>query len=382
MRTSRTHPLQIAQVQPAPGMGFVGLTLCPGKKQIGALTGSWDRDLDLDLDALKMWNAAVVVSLVEAHELDRLQVPHLGEEIRKKHIDWYHLPIPDRGVPGQEFEAAWAKVGESLRARLRGGFNVLVHCMGGLGRAGTISSRLLAELGWSASDAINEVRRVRPGAIETAGQLDFVHGCVPVPERQPDQDLEAVRDRAIGALIGLAVGDALGTTLEFSSRDSRARLSDMEGGGPFRLKPGQWTDDTSMALALADSLIACEGLDEHDLMNSLCPLARGGSLFFHGNLFRHRHDRQRRLGTLPGKRKSDRWINRSHECGQWKLDAALARGNPLLGQARVAARCSGTTKPDNPWCCRGGGCLCRLRRDACRCDRGKAQDGSSGRAFG
>ncbi len=67
---------------------------------------------------------------------------------------------------------------------------------------------------------------------------------------------EAVRDRALGALIGLAVGDALGTTLEFEARDIKPPVFDMVGGGPFDLLPGQWTDDTSMALCLADSLIA------------------------------------------------------------------------------------------------------------------------------
>jgi len=77
---------------------------------------------------------------------------------------------------------------------------------------------------------------------------------------------EAVEDRAIGSLLGLAVGDALGATLEFSERDAHSPVTDIIGGGPFRLKPGEWTDDTSMALCLADSLIANKALDEHDLL--------------------------------------------------------------------------------------------------------------------
>lgn len=67
------------------------------------------------------------------------------------------------------------------------------------------------------------------------------------------------RDRAIGALVGLAIGDALGTTVEFAARDTFDRVTDMVGGGPFRLRPGGWTDDTSMALCLADSLVAKQG---------------------------------------------------------------------------------------------------------------------------
>lgn len=73
-------------------------------------------------------------------------------------------------------------------------------------------------------------------------------------------------DRAHGCLLGLAVGDAVGTTLEFSPRDRRAPLMDMIGGGPFKLEAGQWTDDTAMALALADSLISHPDFDPLDLM--------------------------------------------------------------------------------------------------------------------
>ena len=69
-----------------------------------------------------------------------------------------------------------------------------------------------------------------------------------------------------GALLGLASGDALGTTLEFKPRGSFKPLTDMVGGGPFRLQPGQWTDDTSMALCLAESLLECNGFDAVDQM--------------------------------------------------------------------------------------------------------------------
>jgi len=77
---------------------------------------------------------------------------------------------------------------------------------------------------------------------------------------------EARHDRAVGALLGLAVGDALGTTLEFSGRDSKPPLKDMIGGGPFGLRPGEWTDDTSMALCLACSLRDRGRLECRDLM--------------------------------------------------------------------------------------------------------------------
>ena len=59
------------------------------------------------------------------------------------------------------------------------------------------------------------------------------------------------RDRYQGCLVGLVVGDAVGTAVEFKARGSFTPLADTVGGGPFNLKPGQWTDDTSMALCLA-----------------------------------------------------------------------------------------------------------------------------------
>ena len=64
-----------------------------------------------------------------------------------------------------------------------------------------------------------------------------------------------ILDRYRGALLGLATGDALGTTLEFSKPGRFEPIDDMQGGGPFKLQPGDWTDDTSMALCLAESLI-------------------------------------------------------------------------------------------------------------------------------
>ncbi len=73
-------------------------------------------------------------------------------------------------------------------------------------------------------------------------------------------------ERYRGALVGLAVGDALGTTLEFKSPGSFDPISDMVGGGPFNLQAGEWTDDTAMALCLAESLVEQQGFDAYDQM--------------------------------------------------------------------------------------------------------------------
>lgn len=83
-------------------------------------------------------------------------------------------------------------------------------------------------------------------------------------------------DRALGSLLGLAVGDAIGTTLEFRGRDTYPQLTDLVGGGPFDLAPGQWTDDTSMALCLAESLIAHGKVEPRDLMTRFVNWYRHG----------------------------------------------------------------------------------------------------------
>lgn len=285
MRTSHSHPLEIAAVSCGSEFGRIGITFCPGKKQPSAMTGGWDRDLGLDLDVVRSFGASALVTLVETHELDALGVSSMGEEVAARHMEWLHMPIVDVQVPDSSFEAAWQDHGPGLRERLRSGFDVVVHCKGGLGRAGTIAARLLVELGTEPEAAIRQVRAARPGAIETLAQEAYVRSLSMADEVLPSTSDDAVTDRAIGALVGLAVGDAVGTTLEFKSRDNYPRLTDMIGGGPFQLEVGQWTDDTSMALALADSLIAHDPFNPEDLMRRFVAWREKGDYSCTGSCF-------------------------------------------------------------------------------------------------
>lgn len=93
------------------------------------------------------------------------------------------------------------------------------------------------------------------------------------------------QDRYRGCLLGLACGDAIGTTVEFSTRGSFNPLTDMVGGGPFHLKPGEWTDDTSMALCLAHSLVHCKGFNPVDQMNRYCNWRSVGYMSSTGSCF-------------------------------------------------------------------------------------------------
>jgi protein-tyrosine phosphatase len=179
-RTSETHPLQIAEVRASPSHGRIGITFCPGKHDRFASTGTWERNLGLDVDTIAVWNAKLVLTLVEQAELTALKVPNLGQEIQRRGIEWRHLPIADYSVPSDDFELQWLSQGREIRKMLRRGDDVLVHCKGGLGRAGMIAARLLVELGVDPNDAIGSVRRARKGAIETPSQLALVRRTVPI----------------------------------------------------------------------------------------------------------------------------------------------------------------------------------------------------------
>jgi ADP-ribosyl-[dinitrogen reductase] hydrolase len=94
-----------------------------------------------------------------------------------------------------------------------------------------------------------------------------------------------ILSRYRGCLRGLAAGDALGTTLEFRSPGTFEPITDMIGGGPFGLKAGEWTDDTAMALCLAESLVENQGFDPVDQLERFTLWYRNGHLSSTGICF-------------------------------------------------------------------------------------------------
>ena len=180
-RTGPSDPLQIASLP--VGAGALGVSACPGKCEGAALGARGPRALDQDLDAIRHWGASVVLTLVEAHELHALGVPDLGQRVQALGLRWHHLPIADFEPPGNDFEAAWPAVSADFQALLAAGGRVLVHCRGGLGRSGTVAARLLIDAGTPAKQAIERVRSVRPGAIETAAQEHHVLAYAPATAR-------------------------------------------------------------------------------------------------------------------------------------------------------------------------------------------------------
>lgn len=174
IRTSVTDPIRIDAVGADPAPGVIGITLCPGKRDRHARSGPWARDLQIDLVAIRDWGATALVTLIEDAEFKLLEVSDLGRLARELGMDWRHLPIKDVSAPGDSFEQGWTKSGLELQARLCRGERIVVHCRGGLGRSGLVAARMLVELGVPPRDAINRVRAVRRGAIETLEQERYV----------------------------------------------------------------------------------------------------------------------------------------------------------------------------------------------------------------
>lgn len=174
MRTSEAHPLRIDEVSAPDTEGRIGITFCPGKKGESFTGPNWDRSMEADLEQVRLWGATHVVTLIEDIEFEMLRVPELGNRVASKNMYWHHFPIVDGQPPDQRFLDAWPAVVTTLVNALKSGQRLLVHCRGGLGRAGTVASVLLVELGVPPLDAIDQVKLARPGAIETEDQERFI----------------------------------------------------------------------------------------------------------------------------------------------------------------------------------------------------------------
>ncbi len=230
-RTSASHPLLIAELE--AGAGVVGVTLCPGK-QCAALAGyRWERDLLADVEAIRRWGASAVVTLIESSEFGPLHVEGLPAAVAAAGLEWHHLPVTDVQPPDGRFEGRWWYAGARLREWLRAGERVLVHCRGGLGRAGSVAARLLVEFGCAPEEAMRRVRAARPGAIETVEQERWV-----LAQRPVDPVTDRRRARELACLLGGAIGDALGYRVEFDSLARRHGARPARRCRPHRRDPG------------------------------------------------------------------------------------------------------------------------------------------------
>ncbi len=167
-----------------------------------------------------------------------------------------------------------------------------------------------------------------------------------------------LKERFRGTLLGLACGDALGTTVEFRTRGTFPPVSAIVGGGPFSLEPGQWTDDTSMALCLAESLIEKRGFDARNQMGKYLNWYRHGYLSATGACFDIGGTTRRSLDRFERDGNPFAGSTASEEAGNgslMRLAPAVLFAFPNLDAAlEIAAQSSRTTHaaPEAVDCCR------------------------------
>lgn len=184
-------------------------------------------------------------------------------------------PIPDHGVPLEPEHMA--EIIEVIDGLLADGRNLYLHCRAGIGRTGMVVGCHLAQHGRrgdAALDALNVLwaasprARSWPSIPETGEQRDFVYRWPAILDPTLDDDAmaatHALRERFSGALLGLATGDALAAATQYRKPGSFTPVGDLLGGGPFDLPRGAWSDDTAMALCVADSFLERGGFDPLD----------------------------------------------------------------------------------------------------------------------
>jgi len=202
-------------------------------------------------------------------------------------VEYASKPIPDHGLPRQP--SHMTEILATLDAMLDAGRRVYVHCRAGIGRTGTVVACHLINHGLAPQAALAKLNQLWlqsdrsdmwPEVPETDEQRKYVLAFVPEtdPTRAPDvmHAARSLRDRFQGALLGLAVGDALAAHTQYRKPGSFAAVGDILGGGPFDLPRGAWSDDTAMALLLAESLVECEGFDANDQVQRYARWQREG----------------------------------------------------------------------------------------------------------
>lgn len=188
-RTSDSHPIKVDFVT-VPNKISVkfGMTFCPGKVQLDALTGSWFRDLKKDLLRIRdVFNVQRLVCCLEQHELELLKVESIEQRCLTSGIELFFIPIPDGGTPnGDSISRLQQILPRLLESTRENGFTG-IFCKGGLGRTGLITATLLREFGVAAEQAIEMVRHARPGAIENQAQELFVekYTCTGITKQLP-----------------------------------------------------------------------------------------------------------------------------------------------------------------------------------------------------
>ena len=152
--------------------GRIILTSYPGLNDKGAFEDSLFLS---QLILFKKNKSSSIVSFVEDKEFEKLSGKnYFVKKVYLNKLNWHHLPITDLGAPNHEFKQKWQTTKILLKNELLEGKNIIFHCRGGKGRAGTVAAILLIDFGYNKKEAIDFIRSRRAGAIETEKQKNFI----------------------------------------------------------------------------------------------------------------------------------------------------------------------------------------------------------------
>lgn len=169
-------PIRVDWIPTGLWPGRLGLTFAPGKKGRSVVQAgvTHDRDVHGDMQTLAVSGVDVLAPLIEDFEFDMLGMDGYHAAAELNNLEVKTFAIPDQHAPGKR--ADFAAFIDELMTDLLDGRGVVVHCRGGLGRAGLAAACLLIQGGMPADEAVALVRRTRsPHAIETREQVQFIH---------------------------------------------------------------------------------------------------------------------------------------------------------------------------------------------------------------
>jgi len=158
--------VDICHVESNMHVGKLSVSIAPGKKNT-----IYNHDLEEDLNVIKNNNIHVIVCLLEWAELYNLGIQDYPLRAQESGFYFYHFPIKDHYIPNLDDTNILIPI---IISHLNKGHNVLVHCSGGQGRAGTIVACCLCHFGYDPDESVSTVRSLRIGAIKRDHQVQFV----------------------------------------------------------------------------------------------------------------------------------------------------------------------------------------------------------------
>jgi ADP-ribosylglycohydrolase len=252
------------------------------------------RDLQSPAERIELLRAAGISCFIDLTEPGECE-PY--ENLLPLEIDYVRKPIPDQQVP--RALAHMHEIQSELDLALAGGRGVYVHCRAGIGRTGTVIGCFLVERGAAPERALEQLNGLWkqsarsaswPLVPQTEEQADYIRDWrprrvpaaaaapAPLADELPLRVVGSLRERFLGAMLGLATGDALAAATQYRRPKSFPNVGDLLGGGPFDLPRGAWSDDTAMALCLAASLTEKEQFDPRDQLQRYVRWQRDGYL--------------------------------------------------------------------------------------------------------